>query len=313
MNGLPLVTGASGFAGSHLLDRLLKSHEQVAGWRRRQDTDHRYGDRVQWQSVDIYDRAGVRAALASVQPSVIFHCAGLPHVAESWKQADRALQVNAMGTHYLLEAVHDLSPSTLVVVVGSALIYRPAVRALKEDDPAGPTDPYGVSKLAQEMIALKATTPVVLARPFNHIGARQVPSFVTSSFAKQIAEIEAGFSPRVLKVGNLDAQRDMTDVRDTVRGYEALAAAARHGRPYNVCSGVAYRVGDLLEKLLSLARVSITVERDPARLRPSDNPLVLGDPAAIQADTGWRAEIPIEESLRDLLDWWRTQIMRPGV
>ena len=307
MRGAALVTGATGFAGSHLVDHLLEVQQPVAAWShssRRDNSD----ERIHWRQVDLLDRDAVHAAIRELQPEVVYHCAGLPHVAESWRHADRALQVNAMGTHHLLEAVREGSPRTRTIVVGSALVYRQATRALTEEDPAGPSDPYGVSKLAQEMLALKASTPVVLARPFNHIGPRQAPSFVTSSFAKQIAEIEAGLSEPRLKVGNLEARRDMTDVRDTVRGYVALARAGTIGRAYNVCSGTAYRIGDLLEQLLRLARVPITVEPDPTRLRPSDNPVVLGDPSRIAAETGWRASIPIERSLGDLLEWWRTQV-----
>jgi GDP-4-dehydro-6-deoxy-D-mannose reductase len=308
VKGLTLVTGATGFAGSHLVDRLLGSHDRVAAWSHSRPREDAHGGRILWQQVDLLDRQGVREAVRALEPAVIYHCAGLPHVAESWRQAERALQVNAMGTLHLLDAVRDSVPGCRTVVVGSALVYRPADRAVREDDPPGPTDPYGISKLAQEMLALRATTPVVLARPFNHIGPRQQPSFVTSSFARQIAAIEAGDAEPRLMVGNLDARRDMTDVRDTVRGYEALARAGTPGRAYNVCSGTAHRVGDLLDSLLRLARVPITVQQDPARLRPSDNPLVLGDPSRIHADTGWRATIPIEQTLADLLAWWRTEI-----
>lgn len=313
MPGLPLVTGASGFAGSHLVDLLLRSHPRVAAWAHSRPLDAAEADAVQWTTVDILDAQAVRDAVRDLQPAVIYHCAGLAHVAESWRQADRALLVNAVGTHHLLEAVREVSPHTRSVIVGSGMIYKPATRALREDDPAGPTDPYGISKLAQEMLAQTAATAVVVARPFNHIGPRQAPSFVTSSFAKQVAEIEAGLAPPTLKVGNLDAARDMTDVRDTVRAYEALGRAGTSGSVYNVCRGTAYRIGDLLEMLLGLARVPIAVEQDPARLRPSDNPLVLGDAARIEQETGWRASIPIERTLEDLLGWWRTRVtsLRP--
>jgi GDP-4-dehydro-6-deoxy-D-mannose reductase len=167
-----------------------------------------------------------------------------------------------------------------------------------------------VSKLAQEMVGMRASssTPVLIARPFNHAGPRQPSSFVTSSFARQIAEIEAQIAEPVLRVGNLDARRDVTDVRDIVRGYVALAASGRVRVPYNLCSGKAYRVGELLEVLLKLSRVRVRVEQDPARLRPSDNPLVQGDASRIAADTGWRAGIPIERTLSDLLEWWRAQL-----
>jgi GDP-4-dehydro-6-deoxy-D-mannose reductase len=178
---------------------------------------------------------------------------------------------------------------------------------LSEGDPVAPSDPYGVSKLAQEMIAERASTPVVRTRPFNHAGPRQSDAFVTSSFARQLAEIEAGIREPVLRVGNLDARRDIMDVRDTAAAYEALAATGSVGGVYNICSGTAHRVGDLLEQLLGLARVKVTVQPDPARLRPSDIPIVLGDPTRLMSDTTWRIRIPIEQTLADLLAWWRTQ------
>lgn len=309
VRGLPLVTGASGFAGGHLLERLLQSHERLTGWASRSGRQQlEGGGRIQWQHVDLLDRGAVHAAVADLQPSIIFHCAGRPHVADSWANAVDALQVNALGTHHLLDAVAAAVPGSRTIVAGSALIYRPSERALHEDHPLGPTDPYGVSKLAQEMRALSAPTPVVAARPFNHIGPRQQPSFSTSSFARQIAEIEAGVRDPVLLVGNLDARRDLTDVRDTARAYEALGASGAAGRAYNICTGTALRVGDVLERMLGLSRVRITVRQDPARLRPSDNPVLLGDPSRIAAETGWRAEIPIEQTLGDVLAWWRTQL-----
>lgn len=305
---LPLVTGATGFAGSHLVERLLGSHDKVAGWAHSAGRAHVERTGVHWQQVDLLDRTAVRGAIQDLQPSVIFHCAGVPHVAESWGNAARALQINALGTHHLLEAVREAVPACRVVVAGSALVYRPSDRPLREEDALAPSDPYGVSKLAQEMLALQATTDVVATRPFNHVGPRQQPAFSTSSFAKQIAEIEAGRREPVLLVGNLESRRDLTDVRDTARAYEVLAAAAAPGRVYNICSGTALRVGDVLERLLGFARVRIRVQQDPARLRPSDNPLVVGDPSRITRETGWRAEIPIEQTLQDLLAWWRTQL-----
>jgi GDP-4-dehydro-6-deoxy-D-mannose reductase len=193
------------------------------------------------------------------------------------------------------------------MVTGSALVYRASTQPLSEDDPIGPADPYGVSKLAQEMLALRAQgSPVFVARPFNHAGPRQAPSYSTSSFARQIAEIEAGRSDPVLRVGNLESRRDITDVRDTVRAYTAIVERGTPGRPYNVCSGRAYRVRGLLDVLVGLARVAIRIEVDPARLRPSDNPVVAGSRARITAETGWVPEIPIERTLEDLLNYWRT-------
>jgi GDP-4-dehydro-6-deoxy-D-mannose reductase len=306
---VPLVTGATGFAGGHLLDRLLATHSSVCAWGH---TDGRpipaEDRRVHWRTVDMLDRTSVRAALLDLQPGVIYHLAGLPHVAESWKTAGRALEVNALGTHHLLASVEEILPECTVVVAGSALVYRPSASALAEDDALGPVDPYGVSKLAQEMRAAGASTPVILTRPFNHAGPGQSDAFVTSSFAKQIAEIEAGVREPRLLVGNLEARRDIMDVRDTARAYEALATKGVRGRVYNICSGTAHRIGDLLERLLATARTPVSVQQDPARLRPSDNPVVLGDPSRIIADTGWRPQIPIETTLADLLAWWRARI-----
>lgn len=311
--GVPLVTGAAGFAGSHLLERLQRSHDSVAAWSNPGSSRPLPAlDGVRWTAVDLLDSETVERELQALRPSVIYHCAGLSHVASSWTQAARALRVNAYATSQLLTAVTRVHPPCVVVITGSALVYRPALRPLTEEDPLGPSDPYGVSKLAQEVAGQRSTAQIVLTRPFNHAGPRQDSSFVTSSFARQIAEIEAGRREPVLRVGNLDARRDLTDVRDTVRAYEILAVKGQLARPYNVCSGVAHRVGDVLEMLLGMARIRVEVQTDPERMRPSDNPLVLGDPSRIQNETGWRAEIPIVQTLSDLLDWWRAQIAGQG-
>jgi GDP-4-dehydro-6-deoxy-D-mannose reductase len=216
------------------------------------------------------------------------------------------LRVNVLGTHHLLEGVRDARLDCPVLVTGSALVYRPSTEPLAEDAPLGPADPYGVSKLAQEMLACRAShAPVFIVRPFNHAGPRQSPAFVTSSFARQIAEIEAGLREPVLRVGNLEARRDITDVRDTVRAYRLVVRRGRAARPYNVCSGRAYRVRDLLDILTGLSRASLDVAEEPARLRPSDSPVIAGDRTRIGAETGWLPEIPIDRTLGDLLDYWR--------
>jgi GDP-4-dehydro-6-deoxy-D-mannose reductase len=306
--GQPLVTGGAGFAGSHLVERLLASHDTVAAWSNPASRSRAAADpRVRWTAVDLLDASAVERALADARPSVIYHCAGLPHVAEAWSNAAAALRVNGFGTYVLLEGVKRAGLDCPVLIVGSALVYRASLEPLTEEDAIGPSDPYGVSKVAQEMAGRQAATPVFLARPFNHAGPRQLPAFAMSSFARQIAAIESGRHEPVLRVGNVDARRDLTDVRDTVRGYEAIVRAGRAGVPYNVCTGRAQRVGDLLEMLLTLSRVPIRVQQDPDRLRPSDNPIVCGDPSRIAMETGWRAEIPIERTLGDLLDWWRAQ------
>jgi GDP-4-dehydro-6-deoxy-D-mannose reductase len=212
-----------------------------------------------------------------------------------------------MGTHNLLQACRDAGIAPRVLVTGSALVYRAQRDALTEDAPIAPPNPYGVSKLAQEMTAAASGLPVLLTRPFNHAGPRQAPTFATSAFAQQIARIEAGRAEPVLRVGNLEARRDVTDVRDTVRAYHALVERGVPGRAYNVCSGQAHSMRELLDLLLARARVRVRIEVDPERLRPSDNPVILGSHARLTADTGWTPAIPIEQTMADLLDYWRAR------
>jgi GDP-4-dehydro-6-deoxy-D-mannose reductase len=302
------VTGATGFAGSHLVDHLLEHEPRVAAWGHAGGRQvSAWGDgRVAWSSHDLLSLEDVARALDELRPSAIFHCAGMADVHSAWRASTPALRVNAIGTHYLLEAVHRAALDIPVLVVGSALVYRSSAQPLDEETPIGPSSPYGVSKLAQEMAAAAASwCRVFLPRAFNHAGPRQLDSFVTSSFARQIAEIEAGIHEPVMKVGNLESMRDITDVRDTVRAYRAIVQRGKPGRPYNVCSGRAYRIADLLSVLISRARVAIRVETDPERLRPSDTPIMLGSFARLEAETGWRPLIPIEQTLEDLLDYWR--------
>lgn len=309
MAGLPLITGATGFAGSHLVEHLRADLPAVAAWGN--PTGRGVGPpdpRVEWAAVDLLDSRAVADAIAALRPSAIYHCAGSAHVGDSFSDPERALRLNVLGTHHVMEGARAAGLTCRVLVTGSAMVYRQAETAIDEGFPIGPSSPYGVSKLAQEMLALRAADlPVMLARPFNHAGPRQDPSYVTSSFAQQIAQIESGRREPVLRVGNLEARRDITDVRDTVRAYRLLLERGVPGQPYNVCCGHAYRIRDLLDELLALARVAIRIEPDPARLRPSDTPIVLGDCARLYRATGWRPRIPMSQTLRDLLDYWRAQ------
>jgi GDP-4-dehydro-6-deoxy-D-mannose reductase len=312
-----LVTGGSGFAGSHLIEHLLehesgKGDARVHAWSNPAGQSQPLNDpRVQWRAVDLLDREAVRAAIADTRPAAVYHCAGVADVGKSHARPETALQVNAVGTLNLLDAVVGAGLSCPILVTGSALVYKPSMQAISENAPIGPTNPYGVSKLAQEMVATHDRGGnVLLVRPFNHAGPRQSTSYVTSSFAYQIAEIEAGLREPALSVGNLDAERDITDVRDVVRAYRLIVERGTPGRPYNVCSGRAYRVGDLLDRLVSLARVKVRVHIDAARLRPSDNPIVLGDRSRVTSEIGWEPVIPIERTLTDLLEYWRVRVAR---
>jgi GDP-4-dehydro-6-deoxy-D-mannose reductase len=190
----------------------------------------------------------------------------------------------------------------------SAMIYRPSPDALAEDAPLVPPNPYGLSKLAQELLALRSIPDgidVRVARAFNHIGPRQDPFFAAPGFARRIADIERGQWAPEISVGNLDAQRDLTDVRDTVRAYRLILERGVPGRPYNVCSGRAVTIRHLLDLLIARARCPVTVKIDPARYRPNDNPILLGDPSRLRDELGWTPEIPLERTVDDLLEYWR--------
>jgi GDP-4-dehydro-6-deoxy-D-mannose reductase len=319
-----LVTGAAGFAGSHLVEALVADGVRVIAWHRpgavppglrhaeAAPVVQGGGARVAWTPVDVLDRDAVAAALAEARPAAIFHCAGSAHVGSSWQDSLTPLETNALGTHHLFDGVRRAGLRCRVVVACSALVYRPSLEALDEEAPLAPSNPYGLSKLAQEMLSIRAAAAggldVVVARAFNHAGPRQDPSYATAGFARQIALAEADRAAPLIEVGNLDARRDITDVRDTVHAYRALAARGAAGRPYNVCCGRAYAVRELLDRLLAGARVRLQVRVDETRLRPHDIPVLLGDPSRIARETGWQAEIPIERTLRDLLEYWRRRV-----
>jgi GDP-4-dehydro-6-deoxy-D-mannose reductase len=313
-----LITGAAGFAGSHLLDLLTDSSadssSNIAGWYRPGSTaPPSRGSGVTWEAVDLLDRSSVVDAIARLQPSMVYHCAGAAHVGQAWEQTEKTLATNVRGTHHLLDGLSQAQAETRLLIPGSALVYRPASEALTESHPLVPGSPYGVSKLAQELLA--GHTPasavrITIARAFNHFGPRQDPAFSTSGFARQIASIEAGLQPPEISVGNLDARRDLTDVRDTVRAYRAIAERGEPGRAYNVCSGHAVAIRDVLDMLVASARLPIRVRVDPARFRPNDVPLLLGNPSRLRDELGWTPKISMERTLDDILQYWRQEVHR---
>jgi GDP-4-dehydro-6-deoxy-D-mannose reductase len=303
-----VVTGAAGFAGSHLLDLLAPSGADVVAWHRPGGSPPREGSiGARWEAVDLLDRDQVQAAIERARPSAVYHCAGAAHVGRAWDSTAATFAVNVLGTHHVLQALERAGLHARILVPSSALVYETADHALTEDHRLMPSSPYGLSKLAQEMLAAKTNgpLPVMIARPFNHFGPRQDPHFVASSFARRIADIEVGRWAPEISVGNLEARRDLTDVRDTVRAYQMIIERGQPGRPYNICSGRAISIRELLDRLLARARVPVEVKVDPARYRPNDTPLLLGDPDRLQRELGWTAEIPIERTLDDLLEYWR--------
>ena len=269
------------------------------------------GGQPRWEHVDLLDAAAVRAGISRVRPDVVYHCAGAAHVGRAWDHVESTLAANVRGTHHLLDALRRaVAGATRVVIPSSALVYASAGEPLTERHPLVPTSPYGLSKLAQELVGCRAVADglqVTVARAFNHFGPRQDPFFVASGFARRIADIEAGRWAPEISVGNLDTKRDLTDVRDTVRAYRLILERGTPGRSYNVCSGRAIAIRDLLDRLLARARLPIRVRIDPNRYRPNDVPLLVGDPSRIRDELGWTAEIPLDRTLDDVLEYWRQQ------
>jgi GDP-4-dehydro-6-deoxy-D-mannose reductase len=307
-----LVTGASGFAGSHLLDLLATTDARLIAW------SHRGGHHTPqdapgvWHAVDVLDAGGVDRAVAEALPDLVYHLAGDAQSGGSWDRLGATFAVNVRGTHHLLAAVARHVPSARVVVAGSALVYKAGDHPIGEDSELKPASPYAVSKLAQETLALRAARldrlDIVVARPFNHVGARQSPAFIAASVARQLSMVEAGRAEPQLRVGNLEAERDLTDVRDTVRAYQAMAVRGRSGAAYNVCRGEGLRMKTLVQALVDRTKIPVEIVIDPARFRPVDVPRLVGDNARLRRETGWAPLIPLDRTLDDLLDYWRQRV-----
>ena len=313
LRGPVLITGATGFAGGHLVESLAGSN-RLAGWGRstpRPEIAHL----VESQTVDLLDRAQVRSAIATLRPSTIFHLAGAPNVAESWRDTTKPLAGNVLATSHLFDAVRRAGLTCRVLVTGTAVVYAPSDTPIKEEGTLAPGNPYALSKLAQEQLAMRAFADdgldIVMVRSFNHTGPRQPPAFVAPSMARQIALIEKGDAEPVIRVGNLDARRDFTDVRDVVRAYVSLATLGKSGEIYNVGSGVGRSIQSLLDALKSRARVEVRVEVDPERLRPTETSALVADTTRLRDRTGWQPQISFESMLDHLLDYWRAEVRRP--
>ena len=307
MTDTVLITGAAGFAGSHLVELLARSGP-VTAWHRSAPPPQ-LASIATWQHVDLLDRAAVRTAMIALRPSRVYHCAGSPHVARSWHDTATSLRSNVIGTHHLLEALGAIGERARVLIPGSAAVYAPSQDPIAEDHPCAPASPYALSKLAQEQLGGRASTEdgldVILTRSFNHTGPRQTPAFAAPSMARQVALIERGLMEPVIKAGNLGARRDFTDVRDVARAYAGLMERGVPGTIYNVASGVGHTIQSVLDGLIARARVTVRVESDPGRMRPHDIPVLVGDPARLWHATGWTAAISFDRMLDDLLDYWR--------
>lgn len=269
---------------------------------------------VAWRPVELLDPADVERLVREERPDCIYHLAGQPSVPLSWQDPVGTFQGNVETTIILFEAVLAAAVDPVLLIVGSAEVFgvvRPDEQPIGEDAPFRPVNPYASSKVAQDYLALQYAVSramkIVRVRPFTHIGPGQRPDFAIASFARQIAACEAGIQPPVISVGNLSSARDLSDVRDIVRGYRNLVTAGHPGEAYNIGRGEAFRIGDLLDRLLEQSQIAIQVETDPALLRPSDTPVVICDIRKIERDTGWRPAIDLGTTLRDTLVYWRNQ------
>jgi GDP-4-dehydro-6-deoxy-D-mannose reductase len=311
------ITGIAGFAGSHLAKFLVTHTElDVSGLihKRTENVSH-LKEQLELHRGDLFDPLSIGKILSEAKPDYIFHLAGEPNVPLSYSSPWETFECNVLTQLNLLEAVRELAPRARVLIVGSAEEYglvRSEDLPVREDTPLRPDSPYGVSKIAQDMMGLqyhlRYDMPVIRARAFNHIGARQTERFVASAFARQIAAIEAGLEPPIISVGNLSAERDFTDVRDTVRAYYLLLQHGEPGEVYNIGSGVAHSIDELLDILLSFVDIKIDIQVDSARLRPSDVPIRRCDYSKLHAATGWEPSIPFEKGLEYTLDYWRDKV-----
>lgn len=310
------ITGATGFAGSHLVDQLLAAgHELFAlvhdASSHQSLPQHK---RIHPLAGNLLDLDDLKTAVATAKPDVIYHLAGQAYPALSWKSPALTLAINTGGTANLLDAAVAYGRPR-VVAVTSAEIYglvKDKDLPLTEKTIPEPRHPYGVSKFAAgELVRLyweRYQLPAVEARPFNHIGPRQAKGFVVPDFASQLAAIKLGRQPPVMSVGNLDAQRDFTDVRDVAAGYIALAERGHPGETYLICSGQPVAIHYLLHSLSDLAQVDVEIVYDPARMRPSDVPCLYGSYNKIQRDAGWRPRIHLRQSLADALADWMERL-----
>lgn len=307
---IALITGGSGFAGSHLA-RLVSDQVDVDLWTCDRSPAQAGSPTLatgRHMTVDLLDEPQVEHLIRAVRPTHIYHLAGQAFVGASWAEPWKTLEANVRAQLNLMEAVRAAGLSTRFLVVGSMEVYGrvpPHRLPVSEDYGLQPDNPYGTSKATQEMLARQYGRayglPVVCVRPFNHIGPGQSTNFVAPAFAAQIAAIEAGLQPPVMKVGNLTARRDFTDVRDMVRAYAAVLEAGEPDEVYNIGSGRSFSMQYLLDTLLAMSSISISVEADPSRFRHMDSPDIMADTRRLHERTGWQPEIPLDQTLRDVL------------
>ena len=316
-----LITGAGGFVGGHLVEHLIMDHTLHAAVFNPPGQNPRLDTRpIEQHHLDLRDPAAVQQVIETVRPAWVIHLAALASVPQSFQDPWGTLSNNIAAQVNLLEAIRHETPKARILIISSAEIYGAAGgtrEPLNESWPFEPSNPYSVSKVAQDMLGLQYHLSygmdIVRARPFNHMGPGQGNGFVAADFASQIAAIEAGQREPVMFVGNLTAERDFTDVRDVIRAYVLMLEQGAPSDVFNVCSEQGYSIQYLLDTLLSYSTVTIEVRQDPARMRPSDVPRRVGDASWLRERTGWKPIIPFEASLLDILNDWRTRMENPSL
>ena len=314
-----LITGITGFVGSHFAEFALARGAEVVGsyrWRSKTENIDHLRSRIELVECDLRDGSSAHHLIEAARPDSIIHLAAQSFVGASWQAPAETFVTNTVSQVNLLEAVRSRTPRPRFLVIGSSEEYgfvQEDELPITEANPLRPLSPYAVSKVAQDLMGYQYFKSygmhIVRARAFNHEGPRRGDVFVTSNFARQIAEIEGGRHEPVIAVGNLTTRRDYTDVRDIVRGYWMLLNQGEPGEVYNLCSGRAWVIEDILRFLLGESRVrDIAIREDASRLRPSDVPVLRGDAGKAAKAVGWEPEIPFERTLRDILDYWRGRV-----
>jgi GDP-4-dehydro-6-deoxy-D-mannose reductase len=311
-----LITGVTGFVGPYLAEHIADAAPEAEVWGLVWAADREEApSSIHPIEGDLTDISSLRAAFDQIQPEIVFHLAAASSVASSWDHPGRFLEVNAVGTVNLLETVRAADREVRVVVSSSGEVYGAVPvdqQPITEETHLAPLSPYAASKAAQDLLTAQYYhgygIPTVRLRLFHHTGPRRPPQFVASSFAHQIARIEKGLDPPRLAVGNLEAIRDFTDVRDVARAYWLAATRGIPGDVYNICSSRRTSIRRVLDVLLTDSRVEVEVEVDPNRLRAADIPYLVGDHTRFSSATGWQPEIPLVKTLGDLLEWWREDV-----
>ncbi len=313
-----LITGITGFAGSHLAELLLKEDYEVFGTTRpRSKTDNidHLRRKIILEDADLLDSHSLYAILRKIKPDYIFHLAAQSFVQSSWANPATTMEINVVGTVHLFEAIRRAEIDPVVQIACSSEEYGlvlPEEIPVKETNPLRPLSPYAVSKVAMDYLGYQYYQSygikIVRTRGFNHTGPRRGEIFVTSNFAKQLAEIEKGKKEAIVEVGSLDPKRDWTDVRDMVRAYLLAVQKCAYGEVYNICSEKTVGVKEMLDMLLSMSRVKIKIRREQSRMRPSDVPILLGDCKKFKQTTGWEPQITFKKTMEDLLNYWRERV-----